>query len=215
MHDEFELKREKMVKALEEQGITDVGILKAMRATRRHFFVPPFLHQQAYALQTLSLEGQQTITSPYVVALMIEAAKLSPTSKVLEIGTGSGYQTSILSKLCHKVCTIEIIPALARHAAEVFKVMKLANISSKIGDGYIGWQSEAPFDVIIVTAACKNPPSNLIKQLKVGGRMIIPLEEHDHTQKLAVLTKKSAANNYTTQKIAPVSFLSMTGLVCY
>jgi len=215
MHDEFEAKREKMVQTLQEQGIKSPEILAVMRSLRRHFFMPGFLHQQAYSVQALNLEGHQTISSPYTVAMALEASSLSKTDKVLEVGTGSGYQTSLLSKLCDQVFTIEIIPNLARHAAEIFKAMKFLNISSKIGDGYIGWQSEAPFDVIIVNAACKNPPANLIKQLKVGGRMIIPLEEHDHTQRLAILTKKSLRNDYTLQKLKPVTFLSMTGLVCY
>jgi protein-L-isoaspartate(D-aspartate) O-methyltransferase len=215
MREDFTVKRENMVKLLESEGIHSASILEAMKRTHRHLFVPPFLQHTAYSDRDLALEDQQVILSPYIAALMLEEAGLDKDSKVLEIGTGSGYQTAILAQVCRQVYTIEIVQTLAKQAFQMFQKMRMDNIYAKCGDGYIGWSQESPFDSIIVTAACKNIPQNLIKQLKTKGHMIIPLEELDHTQCLTKITKINARNEYKVKKLQPVNFLSMTGLASY
>jgi protein-L-isoaspartate(D-aspartate) O-methyltransferase len=172
----FSRLREQMVSTqIEARGIKDKGVLTAMRKVKRHEFVPAAYKSLAYEDTPLPIPEGQTISQPYVVALMTELLSLNGTQKVLEIGTGSGYQAAILAELAAQVYTIEIIPALAERSEELLKSLGYTNITVKCGDGYIGWKEHAPFDGIIVTCAADEIPQGLVEQLSEGGRMVIPV----------------------------------------
>lgn len=205
---DFEAQRERMVREqIEERGVRDPRVLAAMRKVPRHEFVPPGLRGQAYADYPLPIGEGQTISQPYVVALMSELAALRPGTKVLEIGTGSGYQAAILAELGAEVWTIEIVEPLARAAAETLKRLGHGAVHVRHGDGYRGWPEKAPFDAVVVTAAPPSIPAPLKEQLKPGGRLVIPVGER--FQELLVVTR--TADGFRTRSVIPVAFVPMTG----
>lgn len=168
--------RESMVKnQIEARGITDPAVLAAMRKVPRHLFVSDALMDQAYADHPLPIGEQQTISQPYIVALMTQALALNPDDRVLEIGTGSGYQAAILAQIVFRVYTIETIRTLHIKARKLFDQLNCSNIVTRYGDGTNGWKDESPFDAIIVTAGAPEIPSPLVSQLGMGGRMVLPV----------------------------------------
>ncbi len=206
--DIFKLKREDMIQnQIMARGIKDTHVLDAMRKVPRHLFVPPSEVEHAYIDSPLPIGNGQTISQPYIVALMTELLQLKGNEKVLEIGTGSGYQAAILAELCKEVYTIEIIDELAKRAALILNTLGYKNIKVKTGDGYQGWKEYAPFDGIIVTAAPEEVPPPLLEQLKEGGRLVIPLGEY--FQELYLFTKENG--KIKKQSIIPVRFVPMTG----
>lgn len=172
----FQRLRDSMVKnQIEARGITDENVLRAMRTVPRHLFVSEALMDQAYADHPLPIGEQQTISQPYIVALMTQALALTPDDRVLEIGTGSGYQAAILAQIAFRVYTIETIRSLHMRARKLFDELKYNNIVTRYGDGTKGWKDEAPFDAIMVTAGAPEIPLPLVQQLAVGGRMVLPV----------------------------------------
>jgi protein-L-isoaspartate(D-aspartate) O-methyltransferase len=196
-----------LIMALRNQGIRDQAILEAIERTPREMFLGPSFQPMAYADQALPIACGQTISQPYVVAFMTDRLKLNDRSKVLEIGTGSGYQTAILSPLCRRVYTIERYRTLAKEAEERFKALGLTNITQMVGDGYKGWPKQAPFDRIIVTAAAKEVPKELADQLAIGGMMIIPLEEGLMNQELVRVTRDE--QGFAQERLLPVRFVPL------
>lgn len=188
----------------------DPRVMETIATVPRHQFVPDDQRAHAYENRPLSIGHGQTISQPYIVAIMTDLLKLKPDDRVLEIGTGSGYQAAILAPLTETVFTIEIIEPLARQAQARFRRLGYANIRSRIGDGYYGWEEHGPFDAIIVTAAADHVPPPLIKQLKPGGRMVIPVGGRFLTQQL-VLVSKDDDQHVTTRQILPVRFVPLTG----
>jgi len=208
MTQDFESARNEMVeKQLKARGIISEAVLDAMREVPRHLFVPAGLLSSAYDDSPLPLGFGQTISQPYIVAFMTEQLGLTPGMRVLEIGTGSGYQTAILAALGCEVFTIELLEELAKKARKTFATLGLDGIQARQGDGYLGWQEEAPFDAIIVTAAPESIPETLIEQLKDGGRMIVPVGGIYTTQSLMLLTKSEGTIN--TQDLLPVRFVPL------
>lgn len=206
----FKAAREKLVeKYIAGQGITDPMVLEAMRSVPRHCFVPKRLVSKAYADTALPIGSSQTISQPYVVALMTESLKLSGNYRVLEIGTGSGYQAAVLAKIVKEVYSIEIKEKLHRKSSRLLKDMGFANIKTRHGDGYFGWREAAPFDAIMITAAINHIPPPLLKQLTEGGRLILPLGNPFSYQNLTLVTK--TGDNFTTKQITGVLFVPMTG----
>jgi protein-L-isoaspartate(D-aspartate) O-methyltransferase len=192
------------------RGVRDQRVLAAMRKVPRHLFVDPAQRAEAYEDHPLPIPGNQTISQPYIVALMTELLELEPSSRVLEIGTGSGYQSAVLAELSDEVYTIEIVPELARLAASRLKELGYDNVTVKEGDGYRGWPEHAPFDAVIVTAAPERIPQPLLDQLAPGGIMVIPVG--GFFQELKVF-RKSADGRITEKDILPVRFVPMTGEV--
>ncbi len=192
------------------QPVKDPGVLQAMRNVPRHYFVPASYSDLAYRNTPLLIGHNQTISQPYIVALMTELLDIRPDHKVLEIGTGSGYQAAVLGELCNDVYSIEIIPPLGREAALRLKQLCYNNIHIKIGDGFEGWPEFAPFDRIIVTCAPDDIPRPLIDQLAPGGRMVIPVGKPHQIQNLVVVTRDSKGKLTRTQQL-PVRFVPMTG----
>ena len=188
----------------------DPRVLDVIGKVPRHEFVSPHTIDQAYHNIPLPIGFGQTISQPYIVAIMTDLLKLSEQDKVLEIGTGSGYQAAVLSELVKHVYSIEIIEPLGELARQRFKKMGYKNISAKIADGYYGWKEYAPFDAIIVTAAASHIPHALIEQLKPGGKMIIPVGSNFMTQQL-LLISKTTAGKLQTQQVLPVRFVPLTG----
>lgn len=186
------------------------NVLNALEKVPRHHFVPSPLKDEAYDNNPLPIGHGQTISQPYIVAIMTELLRLEPYDKVLEVGTGSGYQTAILAEIVEQVYSLEIIDDLTHQAKEVLTQLGYQNIHLKTGDGYYGWQEEAPFDAIIVTAAATHIPISLIKQLKPEGLMIIPIGTQYITQKL-MLVRKDHSGNIKSHEILPVSFVPLTG----
>jgi protein-L-isoaspartate(D-aspartate) O-methyltransferase len=189
--DDYAAQRTAMVaEQIQARGVRDPRVLEAMRTVPRHEFVPETLRALAYSDSPLEIGLGQTISQPFIVAYMTEALGLLPEHKVLEIGTGSGYQAAVLSRLVNQVYTIEIVPELARRASATLKAVGYTNVEIREGDGYAGWPEHAPFDRIIVTAAPDQIPQPLIDQLARGGRMVIPVG--DDEQWLTVVEKTSA-----------------------
>ncbi|MFZ0392139.1 MAG: protein-L-isoaspartate(D-aspartate) O-methyltransferase [Calditrichia bacterium] len=208
--DEYKIMRKNMVEnQIRARGIKDERVLLALENVPRHEFVSAQLHNQAYRDDPLPIGEGQTISQPYIVAYMTEQLHLKPQDKVLEIGTGSGYQAAILAELCDSVFSIEIIPKLSEHASQVLKKLGYNNVYLRVGDGYLGWPEHAPFDAIIVTAAPEKIPQPLIDQLAKGGRMIIPVG--DKWQELILLTK--TADGIKQKKKIPVRFVPMRGII--
>ena len=187
----------------------DTRVLDALSRVPRHEFVPERLRSHAYLNRPLPIGDDQTISQPYIVALMTDLALVDKESDVLEIGTGSGYQAAVLAELVDHVYTIEIIGRLAANAKKTLERLGYKNITVKAGDGYHGWLDAAPFDAILVTAAPEQVPAPLIKQLKPGGRMIIPVGEQGHTQSLRVI-EKSTSGAITERDVLPVGFVPLT-----
>jgi len=192
------------------QDTLDDRVINALLKVPRHEFVPESERSSAYDNRPLSIGFGQTISQPYIVAIMTDLLKLKQTDRVLEVGTGSGYQAAILAELVDSVYTIEIIEPLAVHAAANLKQAGYNTVHTRIGDGYYGWEEAAPFDGIVVTAVASHIPPPLIKQLKPGGRMIIPVGAQFMTQYLVLVTK-GADEKITTRQILPVSFVPLTG----
>ncbi|MCC7413060.1 MAG: protein-L-isoaspartate(D-aspartate) O-methyltransferase [Gammaproteobacteria bacterium] len=186
------------------------AVAAALARVPRHEFVAPAQRDRAYVNAPLPIGYGQTISQPYIVALMTELTDPQPRARVLEIGTGSGYQAAVLAELVAKVSSIEIIEPLAGQARERLARLGYANVATRIGDGYYGWPEHAPFDAIIVTAAASHVPPPLIAQLKPGGKMIIPVGSQFLTQSL-VLVEKTADGSVRTRQILPVSFVPLTG----
>ena len=206
--DEYAFEREKMVsRQIVARGVSDKLVLAAMRKVQRHKFVPENMVRYAYEDRPLPIGEDQTISQPYIVALMTEVLELKGGEKVLEIGTGSGYQAAILAEIVAGVYTIEIVESLARTAEERLKGMGYENITVRFGDGYKGWVEHEPFDGVIVTCAPDHIPQPLVDQLKIGGRMVIPVGAR--FQELVLLTKTETG--MVRKNIAPVRFVPMTG----
>ncbi len=194
--------------ALGQQGLSE-RVLEAMGHTKRHLFIPGRSCSIAYADMPVPIGRGQTISQPYIVALMTQLAEVAPDHVVLEVGTGSGYQAAILARLARKVCTIEIIPQLAEAAAKALKELAYENVSVRLGDGYEGWAECGPFDAIVVTAALGQVPPPLIEQLKVGGRLVMPVGPGYATQQLTVV-EKTAPGKTTARAVALVRFVPFT-----
>jgi protein-L-isoaspartate(D-aspartate) O-methyltransferase len=192
------------------RGIQNPAVLDAMRNVPRHWFVPASDQSAAYEDHPLPIGHSQTISQPYIVALMTEALHLKPGDKVLEIGTGSGYQAAVLAELTDQVYTIEIVEPLAKQTIELLRARGYDTIHTRIGDGYRGWPEAAPFDAIIVTCAPDAPPPELTNQLATGGRMCIPVGGSWLGQDLIVLTRQPDGT-LKRETLAPVSFVPMTG----
>jgi len=205
----YKKERDWMVKIqIEDRGIKDTTILSAMRGVPRHLFVPKLYRLFSYEDRPLPIGYGQTISQPYIVALMTELLKLNKDSKVLEVGTGSGYQAAILSKIAKEVYTIEIIEELHLKTNKVLEKAGYDTIKTKFGDGYYGWEECAPYDAIIVTCAAEFVPPPLIKQLKIGGIMCIPVGPPFRVQNLLVITKKSE-DLLKTEVITQVRFVPL------
>lgn len=190
---------------IEARGIRDPRVLAAMRKVPRDRFVPAGAAAMAHTDQPLPIGHGQTISQPYIVAYMSEALQISNTSKVLEVGTGSGYQAAILGELAREVYTIEIIPALADRARQTLADLGYANVHVRAGDGYLGWPDQAPFDAIIVTAAPDHVPQPLVDQLAVGGRLVIPVG--DREQEMRIISR--TATGITQRRTIPVRFVPL------
>jgi len=188
----------------------DDKVLQAMDKVPREDFVAKALRMLAYDNRPLPIGYGQTISQPYIVAIMTDLLEPKSGDRVLEVGTGSGYQAAILSRLVGEVYTIEIIPELAKEAAHRLRALGYSNVKTREGDGYYGWKDAAPFDSIIVTAAASQIPPPLVKQLKPGGRMIIPVGGPFYTQQL-VLVKKDEKGKLTLRQLLPVRFVPLTG----
>jgi protein-L-isoaspartate(D-aspartate) O-methyltransferase len=193
-----------------DKSVLDPRVLNAMRKVPRHEFVPPSYRRFSYNNRPLPIGYGQTISQPYMVAVMTDLLKLKPNDKVLEIGTGSGYQAAMLAELIKQVFTIEIIKPLALEAKSRLIRLGYDNIETRIGDGYYGWKEHAPFDAIVVTAAGSHVPPALIRQLKPGGRMVIPVGSPFMVQQL-LLVEKTADKKIKTSQIMPVAFVPLTG----
>ncbi len=185
-------------------------VLGAMNKVPRHRFVPPDLARSAYDNRPLPIGLGQTISQPFIVALMTELLDLKPEHKVLEVGTGSGYQAAVLSELAREVYTIEIVEPLAREAAARLETLGYKNVHARSGDGYAGWPEHAPFDAIMVTAGARDVPAPLVQQLKSGGRLVIPVGAQSTGQQLLVI-EKDAAGRTTTRNVLAVRFVPLTG----
>ena len=206
---DFSLARRKMVKEqLVARQIKDRRILNAMKEVPRHLFVEEGLWHQAYGDFPLPIGEGQTISQPYIVALMTEALQLKGDEKVLEIGTGSGYQAAILAKLTKQVFSIERISAMASRARKLLDELGYANVLIRVSDGTYGWEEEAPFDGIIVTAGAPEIPSTLVEQLKEGGRLVIPVGD-EHSQVLLKVVKKESG--YREEDLGGVRFVKLIG----
>lgn len=214
---EFAAERRQMIEEIKDMATlvaADTGIaefdprvLAAMDAVPRHEFVPRGQWAAAYRNRPLPIGQGQTISQPFIVAMMTELMHVTNTDKVLEVGTGSGYQAAILSMLAREVYSIEIVPELGEAAAKVLERLGYSNVRTRIGDGYQGWAGEAPFDAIIVTAAPDHVPPALVEQLKPGGRLVIPVG--DVFQDLLVVTKKPDGTT-TSTSVVPVRFVPLT-----
>jgi protein-L-isoaspartate(D-aspartate) O-methyltransferase len=202
--------REGMVKnQLIAGGITNSEVLKAMSDIPRHEFVPAAVRPFAYMNGPLPIGHGQTISQPFIVAFMTQALELTKDDRVLEVGTGSGYQAAILGKLCKEVYSIEIVPELAQSSAQLLARLGFENVHVKAGDGYLGWPERAPFDAIIVTCAPDHLPEPLVNQLKEGGRLIIPIGGEGTIQQLVLLRKMEG--KVLRENMLDVRFVPMTG----
>jgi len=193
----------------DEVRITDKRVIEAMRATLRHRFVPEALQAHAYEDRPLPIGHSQTISQPSLVAFMTQELKPQAKDRVLEIGTGSGYQAAVLSPLVAEVYSIEIVEPLAERAAKTLKELGYKNVHTRAGNGWLGWPESAPFDAIIVTCAPDAIPPALVEQLREGGRMIIPVGPENQVQELYLLEKRDG--NIEQRSILPVRFVPMTG----
>ena len=218
--DEYTQARQDLVKVIEQdvrdtsryidQEALDPRVLAAIGTVPRHKFVPAELRPRAYINRPLPIGYGQTISQPYIVALMSDLIKPQPDDRVLELGTGSGYQAAVLAELTAQVYSIEIVEPLGKQAADRLSELGYDNITLRIGDGYYGWEEHAPFDAIVVTAAASHVPPPLVAQLKPGGLMVIPVGSRFLTQQL-VLVRKTQDGQLITRQILPVKFVPLTG----
>ena len=218
--DEYAAARELLIEEISESvrdtslyldtEVLDPRVMETLGRVPRHLFIPARYRTLAYANRPLPIGHGQTISQPYIVALMTDLIKPQADQRVLEIGTGSGYQAAILAELTGQVFSIEIIEALGLQARERLQEMDYANVTVRIGDGYYGWEEHAPFDAIVVTAAASHIPPPLVKQLKPGGIMIVPVGSRFMTQQL-VLVNKQPDGQLVTRQILPVRFVPLTG----
>jgi protein-L-isoaspartate(D-aspartate) O-methyltransferase len=207
---DFQKARAEMVGLLARRGIKDPNVLEAMAKIHRHLFVPPHLQDEAYADYPLAIGEGQTISQPYIVALMTEALELDSQSRVLEIGTGSGYQAAILAELAAEVYTVERITSLAQKAQGLLEELGYTNVKIKVGDGTLGWPECSPYHGIVVTAAAPSIPPPLIEQLEVGGRLVIPVGG-SYSQDLLKAVKLDLQGNYSTHSLGGCVFVKLYG----
>jgi protein-L-isoaspartate(D-aspartate) O-methyltransferase len=206
---ELRARRDEMVEQqIRQRGVTDARVLNAMRAVPRERFVPPELVGRAYEDGPLTIGAGQTISQPYIVAYMTEALKVEPSHKVLEVGTGSGYQAAVLSELARDVYTIEIVAELGRRAEALLRSLNRTNVHVRVGDGYAGWPEQGPFDRIIVTAAPEQIPRPLLDQLAEGGLLIAPVGAQNAPQWMTVVEKTS--KGVVERRTIPVQFVPFT-----
>ncbi|TKS54169.1 protein-L-isoaspartate(D-aspartate) O-methyltransferase [Luteimonas yindakuii] len=210
MEDDMASQRARLLASLEAEGIRDARVLAAMRSVPRERFVPEEMAEHAYGDHPLPIGHGQTISQPYIVALMTGLLQPEPHHRVLEIGTGSGYQAAVLSGLVARVYTIEIVAPLADGARTVLAGLGYANVEVRTGDGYAGWPEAAPFDGIVVTAAPEQVPQALVDQLAPGGRMVVPVGPVHAVQSLTVI-EKSDDGRVSRRQVAAVRFVPMTG----
>ena len=218
--DHFRDSRDNMIRLIEadvrytseylKQSTLETRVLDAMASVPRHEFVPPHLVDLAYRNRPLPIGHGQTISQPYIVAIMTDLLDIEPGQRILEIGTGSGYQAAVLAELNTRVWSIEIIEALGQQAQIRLRRLGYDNIEVRIGDGYYGWPEHAPFDAIIVTAAANHIPPPLLQQLKPGGKMIIPVGSRFSTQQLILITRNEN-DEFITRQVLPVRFVPLTG----
>jgi len=218
--DDFATQRQRMIHEIEDmvaqtedftgKSELDRQVMDAMVTVPRHEFVPDEILPYAYINSALPITHGQTISQPYIVALMTDLAVVNKDSQVLEVGTGSGYQAAVLAELVKHVYTIEIIKPLGLQARNRLKQLGYDNITVKIGDGYDGWPEHAPFDAILVTAGAEQVPAPLVEQLKPGGRLVIPLGSQDASQTITVI-EKNTEGEITQHDILPVGFVPLTG----
>jgi protein-L-isoaspartate(D-aspartate) O-methyltransferase len=199
-----------VLEQIQKRGIKNDSVLRVMRKVARHCFVSQKYQKEAYGDHPIPIGLGQTISQPYIVALMTELLQLKRSDRVLEIGTGSGYQSAVLSGLVNRVFTVEIFPGLAHEAGARFKSLGYKNIEQRQGDGYFGWSEHAPFDAIMVTAASSEIPPPLLRQLKPGGRMCIPVGGAYQVQQLMFIKKKHDGT-VTTRAVLPVRFVPLLG----
>ncbi len=205
-------KKKTLLNKLKEQGITDEIVLEVIADVPREDFIPDFLRSQAYENAALPIESEQTISQPYIVAYMTQELRVTKNHKVLEIGTGSGYQAAVLAKLCKRLFTIERHMPLFKGAEEMFKKLRLYNITTLFGNGMKGWKEQQPFDRIMVTAAGEEIPDELLYQLKDGGIMIIPVGAQDETQHVVRITRNG--DDFDVKTLLPVKFVPLlSGIV--
>ena len=205
----YDVARETMVREqIAARGIRDPRVIESMRQVPRHLFVPPAERDRAYVDAPVPIGEGQTISQPYIVALMTELVRPQPGDRVLEVGTGSGYQAAVLSSLVRHVYTIELEETLGRRAEGVLREQKYDNVTVRIGDGYAGWPEHAPFDIIVVTAAPEQVPQPLIDQLKPGGRLIVPVGPRFTVQQLQLI-EKDASGSIRTKNVSPVMFVPL------
>ena len=208
---EYETMREKMVEQqLKTRDITDPRVLRAMADVPRHQFVPEPARPSAYRDGPLPIGEEQTISQPYMVAIMTQCLELEGTEKVLEIGTGSGYQAAVLGELADKVYTIEIVEPLGKRADSTLMALGYENVHVKIGDGFHGWKEHAPYDRVMITCAVETVPEPLVRQLALGGKMVLPIGETRAHQKLKVLSKKPDGS-LSEEYVLDCVFVPMTG----
>lgn len=208
--DEYEISREKMIEKLRgHYKIHEKRVLEAMRAIPRHFFVPTALKAQAYKDNALPIASNQTISQPFIVARMTELLEVTPESRILEIGAGSGYQTAILAALANQVLAIERIPQLASQARERLQNLGFQNFALACADGTNGWEAYAPYDGILVAAGGPNVPQPLLQQLKIGGRLVIPIGPDQKTQNLIRVTR--AGKGFQTEDFGACAFVPLIG----
>lgn len=210
MMNQYQSKRQLMVETqIIRRGVTDRRVINAMLKVPRHLFVDEALWPEAYEDHPLPIGEKQTISQPYIVALMSELLQLTGKEKVLEIGTGSGYQCAVLAELADQVLTVERIPAIAKRARKIFDQLTYSNVMVHIGDGTLGWKEHSPYDGIIVTAAAPGPPQTLIEQLATGGRLVIPIGD-EAAQDLIVYTR-TGENDYSEENYGGCRFVKLIG----
>ena len=198
----------KLTRSIIGKSALDLRVMKVMASVPRHEFVPVILKDVAYINGPLSIGHGQTISQPYIVAVMTDMLAIKPDHTILEIGTGSGYQTAILSRLCKQVYTVERIAALSEKAVACFKKLKYNNIETTIGNGYKGWPEHAPYDGIVITAAATHIPEALVEQLKPGGKLVIPVGESYMYQQL-ILVSKDEQGDIDTESVIGVAFVPL------
>lgn len=210
MMNQYQSKRQLMVETqIIRRGVKDRRVINAMLKVPRHLFVDEALWPEAYEDHPLPIGEKQTISQPFIVALMSELLQFTGKEKVLEIGTGSGYQCAVLAELADQVFTIERIPAIAKRARKIFDQLKYSNVMVHIGDGTLGWKEHGPYDGIIVTAAAPGPPKTLIEQLATGGRLVIPIGD-EFTQDLIVFTR-AGEDDYSEENYGGCRFVKLIG----